>query len=165
MNPDWTEGQLEFDFSSATTVERPDKFENQLKTVDFVVSFPQEFWLIECKDPEGAKMNAASEAQGLLKELRNDVLFKQHLLPKLYGTYVYLAIADRLPQGQVRYGVVIGLAALDTGLCIALADRLQRIINPVGPKRRYSRFVPLIEITTVERWNRRYPNKAIQRHP
>jgi len=110
-------------------------------------------------------MNAASEAQGLLKELRNDVLFKQHLLPKLYGTYVYLAIADRLPQGQVRYGVVIGLAALDTGLCIALADRLQRIINQVGPKRRYSRFVPLIEITTVERWNRRYPNKAIQRHP
>jgi hypothetical protein len=165
MNPDWTEGQLEFDFSGATSpVGRYDNL-TVLKTVDFVVCFAKETWLIECKDPEGAGTHSVSAVKKTLQELRNDELLKTHLLPKLYGTYAHLAMTNNLPKGRVRYGVVIGLSGLDAALCIALTDRIQRIVNQIGPKRPHSRFVPEVEVHNVERWNRRSPHMAIQRHP
>jgi hypothetical protein len=57
LNPDWTEGKLEFDFSGAVQpVEKPDTSASPLKSVDFVAKYPQELWLIEVKDPDGTPL-------------------------------------------------------------------------------------------------------------
>lgn len=50
MNPNWTEGKLEFDFSGAVQpVEKPDTIASPLKSVDFIAKYSQELWLIEVK--------------------------------------------------------------------------------------------------------------------
>ena len=94
MNPDWTEGKLEFDFSRAVQpVVRPDRLAQALKSVDFVATYPRDIWMIEVKDPEGAPVpHRAGAIRSTFAEIQNDSLLKEHLLPKLYGTYAYLVI-------------------------------------------------------------------------
>jgi hypothetical protein len=93
VRQDWTEEQLEFDFSGARRVDRPEEIERHLRVVDFVVRYPNETWLIECKDPEAAPLSHRPGAiRGLLAELTTDVLLKKHLLPKLYGTFAFYCL-------------------------------------------------------------------------
>ncbi|WP_319926544.1 hypothetical protein [Xenorhabdus littoralis] len=59
MYPEWIEGDLYFDFSKAQSVKKLDAkgtdghgLSHLLKSVDFVVEWSNQLWLIEIKDPE-----------------------------------------------------------------------------------------------------------------
>ena len=166
-NPEWTEGKLEFDFSGAIApVKKPDTLESQLKCVDFLAIYPTETWLIECKDPEAAGLaHQVGSIKGMLTNIQNDSLLKSHLLPKIYGTYAYLAMSETLPQVMIRYGVVVGLSTLDAPTRNILSDKIQRVIDQVGPKSPHTQAVPIVDFHNVASWNAMFPDKQITRHP
>lgn len=166
MNPNWTEGKLEFDFSSALKTEKPDAAAAPLKATDFWVRFPRETWLIEVKDPEAARLDYRPGAViGAFKEIQNDALLKEHLLPKIYGVYAYLVDSARAPRGRVRYCVVIGLASLSAADRTVLTNKIQRTVDQIGPKVRHGKYWPVVEVHNVESWNHKYPQIRITRHP
>ena len=75
MNPDWTEGKLEFDFSKAIATDKPDRKADPLKSVDFWAQYRDQLWLIEVKDPEAAALpHQSSAAASALKEILNALL-------------------------------------------------------------------------------------------
>ena len=164
---DWTEGKLQFDFSGATQpVEKPDNPSQAFKSVDFVAKYPHELYLIEVKDPEATplphQLGAINDA---IAKLQNDDLIKEHLLPKIYGTFAYLVWGNREPRGRVRYAIVIGLFSLTVAERSLLTDKVQRVIDRIGPKIRRSRYTPTVEVHTVESWNRTHTDKQIVRLP
>jgi hypothetical protein len=166
MNPDWTEGKLEFDFSGALTTEKPDVAAAPLKSTDFWVLFPRETWLIEVKDPDRTPVaQHAGEVAGMLRKIQNNALLKEHLLPKIYGIYAYLVDTAREPRGKVRYVVLIGLTTLSAADRTTLANKIQRTLDRIGPKVRHSRYWPVAEVHNVDSWNSKYPHMRITRHP
>ena len=166
MNPDWTEGKLEFDFSTARATDQPDKKAQPLKSVDFWAQYTDELWLIEVKDPEAASIvHQPGAVASVLKEILNDHLLKEHLLPKLYGAFAYLVEIGKEPRGRVRYGVVIGMSTLTAADRSMLTNKVQRIVDRIGPKIRYSRHWPLVEVHNVASWNHTHPHMSITRHP
>lgn len=167
MTPEWSEGRLEFDFAGADeVVEKPDALARPLKSVDFIVRFRREIWLIEVKDPEGSPIPHRDGAvKDTISTIQNGGLLREHLLPKLYGTFAYLVEEKREPRGAVRYGVIIGLASLTWGDRTLLTNRLQRTIDRIGPKIRHSRHWPVAEVHTVDSWNAAHSNMRIVRHP
>ena len=166
MNLDWTEGKLEFDFSTAIATDKPDKKADPLKSVDFWVQYRNELWLIEVKDPEAAASpHQSSAAASVLKEILNDHLLKEHLLPKLYGVFAYLVEIHREPRGRIRYGVVIGMSSLTAAERTMLTNKVQRIVDRIGPKVRYGRHWPVIEVHNVVSWNHAHPHITVIRHP
>ncbi len=166
MRIEWTEGQWEFDFSGLSLpVERPEQIERSLKVVNFVFRLKSETWFIECKDPEGTPLpRRADKIKEMWSAIKNDALLKEHLLPKLYGTFVHLTLTGTLHRGRVRYGVIIGLSDLDAATRLVLIDTVQRVIDRIGPKLRHSRHVPVVEVHNVSSWNAAYPNMSITRH-
>lgn len=166
MRREWTEAQLEFDFSSLRSpVERPEKRERSLKVVDFVFRYRGETWFIECKDPEAAPVpHRLGALRAAWQEIRNEALMKEHLLPKLYGTSAYLVLNSKLQRGRIRYAVVIGLATLDAATRIVLTDAVQRIVNRIGPRPGRSRYAPVVEIHNLASWNLRHPEMPVTRH-
>lgn len=166
MNPAWCAGKLEFDFSNARQVIKPDEIERTLSCSDFWAMYARTVWLIEVKDPEGTPLaHQPGEVKAALAIIRNDTLLKQHLLPKLYGAFAFLVETGREPRGLVRYGVVIGLSDLSAADRSMLANRVQRIIDRVGPKVRHSRHWPVVEVHTIASWNATHPHMQITRHP
>ena len=157
---------MEFGFSEALETEKPDDAAHPLKSVDFWVRYPRLIWLIEVKDPEGTPFPYQSgQVNDSLAKLKNGDLINEHLLPKIYGVFAYLAQNNRVPRGRVRYGIVIGIQSLTASDRSVLTDKLQRTIDKIGPRSRYGRYDPLVEVHNVESWNRVHPGMAITRHP
>jgi hypothetical protein len=172
MRPEWTEGepgeaQWEFDFSGLRSpVERPERTERALPVVDFAFRRGGETWLIECKNPEAPRSpHDMGSVRSAWRAFQYDVLLKQHLFPKLYGTFVYLALTERLYRGRVRYIVIIGLTGLDAHTRSSLTDKLQRVIHRIGPKLRHSRHVPVVEVHNPASWNASHPEMRITLRP
>ncbi|MCW3052485.1 MAG: hypothetical protein JWN14_1655, partial [Chthonomonadales bacterium] len=67
--------------------------------------------------------------------------------------------------GRVRYVVLIGLSSLTAADRNRLTDKIQRLVDRIGPKIRHSRQWPVIEVHNVLSWNTKYPYLAITRHP
>lgn len=165
VNPLWTEGSLEFDFSGAIHTDQPEKPAQPLKSVDFWARYPGCVWLIEVKDPDGAPApHHAGAVASILKTVFNDHLLKEHLLPKLYGSYAHLMDTGREPRGPVRYGVLLGLTSLTSADRTVLTNKLQRYVDRIGPKVRHSRHWPIVEVHNLSSWNAAHPEMAITRH-
>lgn len=101
----------------------------------------------------------------MISQLRNDRLLKEHLLPKLYGTFTYLCLNNREPRGKVRYGIVIGFSSLTSADRNMLTDKIQRVIDRIGPKIRHSRHWPIAEVHNVNSWNVAHSHMNVTRHP
>ena len=165
MNPIWTEDKLEFDFSGAGFLEKPGSLASPLKSVDFWAQYPGETWLIEVKDPEQAPpVHLPGAVASVLAEIGNDSLLKEHLLPKLYGMFAYMVMTHREPRGRVRYGVLIGLSDLTAAERHTLTDNVQRVVDRIGPKIRYGKHWPVVEVHNVASWNAAHPHMTITRH-
>jgi len=166
LNPPWTEGELEFDFSSAKVADKLDAAAKPLKSADFWVLCSSQSWLIEVKDPdETPPQYHAGQVLGILKEIKNDHFLREHVLPKLYGSYAHLCETGKEPRGIVHYCVVIGLTTLTAADRSMLANRAQRIIDRIGPKVRYSRHWPVVEVHNLASWNSAHPDMAVTRNP
>ncbi len=172
MRAEWTEGELEFDFSTALQTCQPDQIAEPLtskaeplKSVDFYVWFPDELWLIELKDPEDAPTaKIDGETKAAWSALKNDALLKEHLLPKLYGAFVHLTLEEDDISGRNKYVVIIGLTDLTNADRNLLTDKIERVIQKIGPKFRDSQYWPGPDIHNLQSWNAANPMMHVIRH-
>jgi hypothetical protein len=169
LRVDWTEGRIEFDFSAALQTCQPDAeaaplatIAPPLKSVDFYVWYERELWLIEIKDPEAALLNKVDSARkSVWSELKNDALLKEHLLPKLFGAFVHLSLENVGLGGRIRYGILIALTDLSNADRNMLTDKVERVVQKIGPKLRGSRFWPQTEVHNISSWNKSHATMSV----
>ena len=65
----------------------------------------------------------------------------------------------------MRYGVVIAMSTLTAADRSMLTNKVQRVVDRIGPKIRYSRHWPLVEVHNVASWNHAHPHMSITRYP
>ena len=169
MRTEWSEGQLEFDFSSALRTCQPDKKAEPLstvapplKSVDFYVWYPGLLWLIEVKDPDSTPPKAGAQ-KAFYSEMKNDALLKEHILPKLYGACAHLAIENVDLTDKIRCGIVVGLRDLSNADRHMLTDKIDRIVRQIGPKLGFSNDWPGTEVHSLESWNDAHPEMKVSR--
>jgi hypothetical protein len=170
------ERDLIFSFDSPLKVERFDDerthgmghLQASMKRVDFIVTFPQQTWLIEVKDPENRTIpphRAAAQRQRFRRRMYRGSLYSRELAPKLKDTLVYLTLAQRAPANEIRYVVLLGLARLDAAMLLTAQDKLRRLCFLPGPFQRDwpSRFA--VMVFDIESWNRNLTPHSVRRRP
>lgn len=172
MRADWSEGRLEFDFSGALQTCQPDmvaaplsSMAPPLKSMDFYVWFSKSLWFIEVKDPEGANPGYVPQAKKeVWSEILNDQLLKEHLLPKLFGAYAHLTFEKLDLSGPIHYGILIGLTDLSEADRNILTDKIERVIQKIGPKLRHGKYWPQPEVHNIASWNIAHPEMQITQY-
>ncbi len=139
-----------------------------MKRVDFLVTSPQQTWLIEVKDPENRNIPTplvASKRASFRKKMHSGTLYSRELAPKLKDTLLYLTLAHRAPTNEIRYLVFIGLARLDATMLLTAQDKLKRLCFLPGPFQRdwASKFD--VVVLNLASWNRNLAPHSVRRKP
>ncbi len=160
QNPQWREADLYFDFSKAKRAIKLDTpahgLSQAMKSVDFVVEWEKQFWLIEVKDPENGSIpvqHRQNKQSQFREELLGGQLVEQHLFPKLCDTLIYLGLDEGIPAKPLRYLSLIGLESLDVAELDGLKTHLWQHAWVAGPKRGWNKSFDVL-IFTVSGWNR-----------
>ncbi|MEO5367189.1 MAG: hypothetical protein H7831_12745 [Magnetococcus sp. WYHC-3] len=168
-NPDWTEGDIQFDFSKARTVISLDQhgrghgLSHVLKSVDFVVEWDNDFWLIEVKDPENARIpveHRKEQQQAFGKKMSSRSLIHAELFPKFIDSLIFLGLDRGIPPKPMKYLTLIAMADLGPAQLGPLQDALKNhhercLLGPAprGWSKGFSVFM-----FTLELWNERFPH-------
>ncbi|ACT05549.1 conserved hypothetical protein [Dickeya chrysanthemi Ech1591] len=162
--PEWKEGDLFIDFSRANSAIKLDKtgksghgLTHYLKSVDFVVEWSNQLWLIEVKDPEhGAipEVNREAEMARFADNMQSGALITKHLFPKLRDSLIYLGLDRGVANKQLKYIILIGLKALTQAELSALRLALWKTEWVGGPQPRgWGKSFDVL-CMNVEQWNR-----------
>lgn len=160
QNPQWREADLYFDFSKAIRAFKLDTSQHGLshllKSVDFVVEWEKQFWLIEIKDPdnEGIPAQHRQRQQDQFKQdLLSGQLIDKHLFPKLRDSLIYLGLDAGIPAKPLRYLSLIGLETLEVAELEGLRNKLWQYAWVAGPKRGWHKPFD-VHALNVSQWNR-----------
>lgn len=156
-----TERDLCFSPDPACTVTEFDERGGDLKTVDFLIEREGQAIILEFKDFDGPRTKGATSDPR--PEIQNQKLLKQHLLPKLYGSYAIFFGFQMEAAKKVSYAVVIGYRNLDAPLRAKVEEDIRRIVYRVGPNLTDSRVPPVVQVHNIESWNKAYPSLPISR--
>ncbi|PXF31138.1 hypothetical protein WH50_11465 [Pokkaliibacter plantistimulans] len=172
-NPDWVEKDLYFDFSAASKVIKLDAgghdghgLSHLLKSVDFVIEWPESLWLVEVKDPEDGTIPPAHQQRNrdeFVSALQGETLITQHLFPKLRDSLIYLGMDVGILDKPLCYITLIGLTELEPAQFQGLADRLRKQQWLAGPKHRGWRKRFDVVCANVALWNRVFSNCPVTR--
>ena len=161
------EGELQFEFLGATSVERLD-VQGQprpqgMALVDFVVEESSRTLLVEIKDPSQQPV-PERERQRFISTMQHQTLIYEDLVPKARDSYTFLHLMERDTQPCV-YVVVLGLdrRAVDPALLSSFKDRLlQRIRREVqDPWQRH--YVIDCVVVIPATWSTHFPAYALSR--
>lgn len=171
-NPNWREQDLYFDFSQARSAIKLDEsgrdghgLSHMLKSVDFVVEWSNQYWLIEIKDPDNGAIPEAQREKQLnkfSKELKSGELISTHLFPKLRDSLIYLSMDKGVPNLPLKYIVLIGMNCLEPPELSALKAKLKNTNWLSGPKRGWNKSFD-IQCLNIKQWNRLLTNCPVQR--
>lgn len=163
MHPEWIEGDLYFDFSKAQSVRKLDKkgseghgLSHLLKSVDFVVEWSNQLWLIEIKDPENGMIpNHLKEREQtkFRRKLQSDHLINKELFPKLRDSLIYLSLEQGIVDKPMQYITLIGLSSLQPAELAGLQNKLWHTDWIKGPERGWKKPFK-VHCMTVQQWNR-----------
>ncbi|WP_047680735.1 MULTISPECIES: hypothetical protein [Xenorhabdus] len=163
MHPEWIEGDLYFDFSKAQSVRKLDKkgseghgLSHLLKSVDFVVEWSNQLWLIEIKDPENRMIpNHLKEREQtkFRRKLQSDNLVNKELFPKLRDSLIYLSLEQGIVDKPMQYIILIGLSSLQPAELAGLQHKLWHTDWIKGPERGWKKPFD-VHCMTVQQWNR-----------
>ncbi len=126
--PPYVEGRLEFDFTSALSVEKLDApgapLPHGMALVDFVVEEGTKRLLIEVKDPEGAPATHRNAAiTKFLKKMKGDGLISEEIVPKARDSYTYLHLMGKDEKDFILVAV-LGVGNPDVALLGDFKNRL-----------------------------------------
>jgi len=161
------EGELQFEFSGATNVERLD-IQGQprpqgMALVDFVVEENSRTLLVEIKDPSQPPV-PERERQRFIRAMQHQTLIYEELVPKARDSYTFLHLMERDTQPLV-YVVVLGLdrLAVDPALLSSFKDRLlQRLRHEaLDPWQRH--YVTDCAVVIPATWSTHFPEYALSR--
>ncbi len=156
-----SEGDLLLTPNSSWSVEKFDKEGGDLRTVDFLLQHKGQVLFLEIKDYDGPRPSGA--ASDPRPEIENQKLIRKHFLPKLYGSYAIFFGIQMKAAKKVSYAVVIGYRNLDAPLRAKVEEDIRRIVHRVGPNLTDSRVPPVVQVHTIESWNKAYPSLPISR--
>lgn len=169
QNPQWCEADLYFDFSRAVSAFKLDTpqhgLSHHLKSVDFVVEWEKQFWLVEVKDPENGGIPAQhreNQQARFREDLLGGLLVEKHLFPKLRDSLIFLGLDEGIPAKPLRYLSLIGLETLEVAELEGLRNRLWQHEWVAGPKRGWHKSFA-VHTLTVSQWNRLLPQCPITR--
>ncbi|MBF0261843.1 MAG: hypothetical protein HQL97_08435 [Magnetococcales bacterium] len=173
MNSEWQESGLHFDFTKAKSVISLDNhgkghgMTKIMKSVDFVVEWDDEFWLIEVKNPENPDI--APERQDMAKrdffeKIQSKSLIFSELFPKLIDSILFLGFDRGIPFKPMRYMALIGLSILEPAHFITLRDALEAHYDGClkGPKDGWSKNFS-VHLFNLELWNEKLPQCQVTR--
>jgi len=161
------EGELQFEFLGATSVERFDvqgqPRPHGMALVDFVVEERSRTLLIEIKDPSQQPV-PERERQRFTRAMQHQTLIYEELVPKARDSYTFLHLMERATQPFV-YVVVLGLErlAVDPVLLSNFKDRLlQRIRHEAqAPWQRH--YVTDCAVVMPATWSTHFPAYTLSR--
>lgn len=161
------EGELQFEFLGATSVERLD-VQGQprpqgMALVDFVVEESSRILLIEIKDP--AQQHAPErEHQRFTRAMQHRTLIYEELVPKARDSYTFLHLMERDTQPFV-YVVVLGLErlAVDPALLSSFKDRLLQRLRHEAQDPWQRHYVTDCVVVMPGTWPTHFPAYALSR--
>ena len=167
---DWLENDLYFDFSNAQSAVKLDSNDHGmthkgLKPIDFVVEWPDQFWLVEVKDPENSNIppqHQLRQKMDFAKKLQSGSLLKYELFPKFRDSLIYLGMDVGIPRKPLSYLTLIGLSSLDSAHLTYLSELLYQTEWLQGPKRGWRKHFSA-RVFNLDLWNRVFPHCPITR--
>lgn len=148
------EYELVFEFAGALEARKFDDgkvhgLTHCMKSVDFVVEYPDHDLFVEVKDPDNSK--ATLERRVIFrKKLQSDELIGA-VARKYRDSWLYRwAEAHDKP---VRYVLLLQLATLTPPMLLTLTDRLKRELPVDGPTTWTRRFVHSVVVLDIRQWN------------
>lgn len=163
------EGELNFDFSGATAVDRLDvqdqPIPHGMALVDFVVEETGQILLIEIKDPSQSGASERERAR-FAKKLEHETLIHQELVPKARDSYAFLHLMERDTK-TFLYVVVLGLETLPdkAALLVNFKDRLLKRIRHEGREPWRRQYVKDCVVLTPKIWPEHFPGYSLSRSP
>jgi len=139
---------------------------DRMKKVDFLVTSPQQTWLIEVKDPESRRIpaaRAAAERNNFLRKYRSGTLYTRELAPKLKDTLIYLTLAHQAPANEIRYIVLIGLTRMDARSLETARNRLRKLCDYPGPFQQEWASKFDVIVLNMAAWNRSMSPHSVRR--
>jgi hypothetical protein len=172
LNRQWVENDLYFDFSKARSAFKLDEagsaghgLSNFFKSVDFVVEWSNQFWLVEIKDPDNGAIPEQHRPKQLIKfheQLKSGYLIDNHLFPKLRDSLIYLGLERGVPNLPMKYISLIGMESLDPAELSGLKHSLWMKDWVKGPAKGWTKNFE-VHCMNVHLWNKHLVNCPITR--
>ena len=170
---DWQEGDLYFDFSKAHSVLVLDKhgrghgMTKMMKSVDFVVEWEDQFWLVEVKDPESSQITQQYQDQAIIdffEKIQSKSLIYAELFPKFVDSLIYLGLDRGIPAKPMHYLTLIGLSSLVPAHLRVLSNTLLQHYDGClnGPTGGWSKGFS-VQMFNLELWNRAFSHCPVIR--
>ena len=163
------EGELAFDFSAATYVERLDAqgkpLPRGMALVDFVVEEDTRVLLVEIKDPSQARV-PERERKAFAGKMKGQTLIHEELVPKARDSYTFLHLMARDTK-PFLYVVLLGLDEFpnDRALLPSFKDRLLRRLRHEAQEPWRREYVTDCVVVTLETWSKHFSHFRISRNP
>jgi hypothetical protein len=161
------EGELQFEFFGASSVERLD-VQGQprpqgMALVDFVVEESSRTLLIEIKDPSQQPV-PERERQRFTRAMQHQTLIYEELVPKARDSYTFLHLMERATQPFV-YVVVLGLErlAVDPALLSNFKDRLLQRLRHEAQDPWQRHYIADCVVVRPATWSIHFPAYALSR--
>jgi hypothetical protein len=161
------EGELQFEFLGATSVERLDvqgqPRPHGMALVDFVVEENSRTLLIEIKDPSQQPV-PERERQRFIRAMQHQTLIYEDLVPKARDSYTFLHLMERATHPCI-YVVVLGLdrLAVDPALLSNFKDRLLQRIRHEAQDPWQRHYVIDCAVVIPATWSTHFPAYALSR--
>ncbi|MBM3500576.1 MAG: hypothetical protein FJX74_18120 [Armatimonadetes bacterium] len=165
----FTEGELQFDFSSARGAEKADpeavELPQDMKFVDFIVEEDTRTLLVEVKDPSQSPVPERELAR-YESEIQGDALINLKLVPKARGTYTFLHLMQRDTREMV-YVVVLGIERLhlDPAHLGPFQGRLSRRLRQETAEPWRRPYITHCIVVSVDTWAAHFPEYPLRRLP
>ncbi|HIJ94865.1 MAG TPA: hypothetical protein HPP94_03830 [Desulfuromonadales bacterium] len=172
----YREGELEFDFTAAKSVDKLDdtkrKLPEGMQFVDFVVEDDARLLLIEVKDPSCSAKGGTPQAEAAIaksradftKKIENDSLISQELTPKARDSYTYLHLMKK-DSRPMLYAFLLGAdkLTLDPALLIGFKDRLLARIRHEADQPWSRNYLADCIVLTESNWTSIFPQYPVVR--
>lgn len=161
------EGELQFEFLGAISVERLDvrglPRPQGMALVDFVVEESSRTLLVEIKDPS-QQPAPERERQRFTRAMQHQTLIYEELVPKARDSYTFLHLMERDSQPFV-YVVVLGLdrLAVDPVLLSSFKDRLLQRLRHEAQDPWQRHYITDCAVVIPATWSTHFPEYALSR--
>lgn len=166
MDFSFREGELDFEFKDAESVEKLDAIDpvpQGMMLVDFVVTESDRVLLVEVKDPSHSGA-PKEERRAFARTLGNRDLIAEQLVPKARDSYAYLHLMAQDSKPFV-YVVLLGLERVvhDAALLTVFKDRLLARLNQEADDPWRRPYVRDCVVVTSANWNQVFPRYPLTR--
>lgn len=170
------EGEFEFDFTAANTVEKLDDPAKQrpqgMQLVDFILEEERQLIMVEVKDPSckaksgnpAAVIAIEKSRREFVNKVQKDTLIADELTPKARDSYTYLHLMKR-DSKPILYAFLLGAdkLSLDPALLLGFKDRLLARLRQEADQPWARHYISDCVVLTEQTWSTAFPQYSLAR--